>query len=180
MACNLNLLAYTLMIWYFDYPYTPRLTCRIGPSSFHTLIIPRMGIGRREQRENIHPMPIAQLGYTYLPYVTGVCRAMLVIKTNWKDKQTILEEIPWVSRQNVNRQTVHRQNVHWQVFLKTIFVSSHMYPENPEGTQIIVCLMNMGYVSDTARTRTRNLFRPKREPIPLGHSDGLVHYKWLS
>ena len=56
-------------------------------------------------------------------------------------------------------------------FFNTIFVSSHMYPENPEGTQVIVGSMNMGYISDTARNRTHNLFRPKREPIPLGHSD---------
>ena len=48
-----------------------------------------------------------------------------------------------------------------------------MYPENPEGTQVIVGSMNMGYISDTARNRTHNLFRPKWEPIPLGHSDGL-------
>ena len=54
----------------------------------------------------------------------------------------------------------------------TGFVSSHMYPENPEGTQVIVGSMNMGCISDTARNRTRNLFRPKRESIPLGHSDG--------
>ena len=47
-----------------------------------------------------------------------------------------------------------------------------MYPENLEGTQVIVGSMNMGYISDTARNRTHNLFRPKREPIPLGHSDG--------
>ena len=47
-----------------------------------------------------------------------------------------------------------------------------MYPENPEGTQVIVGSMNMGYISDTARNRTHNLFRPKRKPIPLGHSDG--------
>ena len=47
-----------------------------------------------------------------------------------------------------------------------------MYPENPEGIQVIVGSMNMGYISDTARNRTHNLFRPKREPIPLGHSDG--------
>ena len=58
-------------------------------------------------------------------------------------------------------------------FLNTIFVSSHMYPENPEGTQVIVGSMNMGYISDTARNRTHNLFRPKRESLPLGHSDGL-------
>ena len=35
-------------------------------------------------------------------------------------------------------------------FFNTIFVSSHMYPENPEGTQVIVGSMNMGYISDTA------------------------------
>ena len=28
---------------------------------------------------------------------------------------------------------------------KTIFVSSHMYPENPEGTRVIVGSLNMGY-----------------------------------
>ena len=49
-----------------------------------------------------------------------------------------------------------------------------MYPENPEGTQVIVGSKNMGYISDTTRNRTHNLFRPKREPIPLGHSDGQV------
>ena len=49
-----------------------------------------------------------------------------------------------------------------------------MYPENPEGTQVIVGSMNMGYISDTARNRTHNLFRPKREPIPIGHSDGTI------
>ena len=58
------------------------------------------------------------------------------------------------------------------IFFNTTFVSSHMYPENPEGTQVIVGSMNMGYISDTARNRTPNLFRPKRESIPLGHSDG--------
>ena len=32
------------------------------------------------------------------------------------------------------------------------------------------------YISDTARNRTHNLFRPKRKPIPLGNSDGqLIH-----
>ena len=45
-----------------------------------------------------------------------------------------------------------------------------MYPENPEETQVIIGSMNMGYISDTARNLTHNLFRPKREPIPLGHS----------
>ena len=46
-----------------------------------------------------------------------------------------------------------------------------MYPENPRETQVIVGSMNMGYISDTTRNRTHNLFRLKREPIPLGHSD---------
>ena len=46
-----------------------------------------------------------------------------------------------------------------------------MYPENPEETQVIVGSMNIGYKSDTARNQTHNLFRLKREPIPLGHSD---------
>ena len=58
-----------------------------------------------------------------------------------------------------------------------------MYQENPEGNQVIVGSMNMGYISDIARNRTHNLFRPKRESIPLGHSDGhlnnvnSVHFK---
>ena len=56
-------------------------------------------------------------------------------------------------------------------FFNTIFVSSNMYPENPKGTQVIVGSMNMGFISDTAKNRTHNLFRPKREPIPPGHSD---------
>ena len=54
----------------------------------------------------------------------------------------------------------------------TIFVSSHMNPENPEGNQVIVGSMNIEYISDTARNRTHNLFCPKQEPIPLGQSDG--------
>ena len=65
-------------------------------------------------------------------------------------------------------------SIFFQDFFKnTIFVSSHMYPEKPEGTQVIVGSKNMGYISDTARNRTHNLFRPKWEPIPLGHSDRL-------
>ena len=34
-------------------------------------------------------------------------------------------------------------------FFNTIFVSSQMYPENPEGTQVIVGSMNMGYIPNT-------------------------------
>ena len=48
-----------------------------------------------------------------------------------------------------------------------------MYPENPEGTQVILGSMNMGYISVTARNRTHNLFHPKWESIPLDHSEGL-------
>ena len=49
-----------------------------------------------------------------------------------------------------------------------------MYPENLEGTQVIVGSMNMGYISVTARNRTHNLFRLKCPRIPLGHSDVYV------
>ena len=48
-------------------------------------------------------------------------------------------------------------------FLNKIFVSSHMYPENPERTQVIVGSMNMGYISDTVRNRTHNLIYHKRD-----------------
>ena len=55
-----------------------------------------------------------------------------------------------------------------------------MYPENPEGTQVIVGSVNMGYISHTARNRTHDLFRPKREPTPLGHSDGLLRCNYVA
>ena len=48
-------------------------------------------------------------------------------------------------------------------------------PKKTEGTQVFVGSMNMGCISETARNRTHNLFRPKREPIQLGHSDGLSY-----
>ena len=59
------------------------------------------------------------------------------------------------------------------VFL-TQFLCQAICTQRPEGTQVIVGSMNMGYISDTARNRTHNLFRPKREPVPLGHNDGLM------
>ena len=59
-------------------------------------------------------------------------------------------------------------------FFQTQFLCQAICTQRtPKGTQVIVGSMNMGYISDTARNRTRNLFHPKREPIPLGHSDGL-------
>ena len=39
---------------------------------------------------------------------------------------------------------------HSLLFFNIIFVLSHMYPENPEGIQVFVSSMNMGYISDTA------------------------------
>ena len=49
-------------------------------------------------------------------------------------------------------------------------------PREPrrDPSNVIVGSMNMGYISDTARNRTHNLFRLKREPIQLGHSDGQI------
>ena len=49
-----------------------------------------------------------------------------------------------------------------------------MYPENPEGIQVFIGYMNMGY--DTTRTQTRNLFHLKCALIPLGHSDGYIGF----
>ena len=65
------------------------------------------------------------------------------------------------------------------LFFNTIFVSSHMYPENSEGTQVIVGSMNIGYISYTARNHTHNVFRPKREPISLGHNDGFTRFSMM-
>ena len=56
------------------------------------------------------------------------------------------------------------------VFLNTIFLSNHMYPENPKGARVIVGYVDM-YL-DTARTR--NLFCPKSMPIPVGDSDDWI------
>ena len=61
-------------------------------------------------------------------------------------------------------------------YFYTVFVSSHMYLENPEGTQVISGTTNIGYdiYLNTARTRTHNLFCRKRQLIPLGHSNELI------
>jgi hypothetical protein len=59
----------------------------------------------------------------------------------------------------------------------------YVYPENLEGTREIVGSMNMGYVSDTVRNRTHNLFHSKCASIPLGHCDGLwvpMRPRWWS
>ena len=37
-----------------------------------------------------------------------------------------------------------------------------MYQENPEGTQVILGSMNIGYISDTAMNRTHNLAVPSQ------------------
>ena len=70
-----------------------------------------------------------------------------------------------------------------RTLFNTIFVSSHMYPETPERTQVIVGSLNMGYdiiISDTARNRTHNLLRPKCSPISLGHSDKCHFHSWIN
>ena len=47
-----------------------------------------------------------------------------------------------------------------------------MYQENPKGVgSMNIGSMNMGYVSDTTRIQTLNLFRLKHAPISLCHSD---------
>ena len=57
------------------------------------------------------------------------------------------------------------------LFLNTILVSSHIYPENPEGTQVIVGSMNMGYGLYIRHCQESNS-QPVPSKIPLGHSDG--------
>ena len=58
----------------------------------------------------------------------------------------------WKGRREVGRTAVRNCHRHLEegtmaplFFFNTIFVSSHMYPENPKGTQVIVGSMNMGY-----------------------------------
>ena len=60
----------------------------------------------------------------------------------------------------------------FSIYFSTQICVKPYVPREPEGTQVIVGSVNMGYISDTARNRTRNLFRLKRELIPLSHSDG--------
>ena len=43
-----------------------------------------------------------------------------------------------------------------------------MYPENPEGTQVIVGSMNMGYIYPTLPGIELTTFRPGREPMTQG------------
>ena len=62
----------------------------------------------------------------------------------------------------------------WYMHQALQFLSQAICTQRTRRTQVIVGSMNMGYISDTARNRTHNLFRPKRESIPLGHSDGHV------
>ena len=62
-----------------------------------------------------------------------------------------------------NNTKIHREIIIIFIFLNTIFVSSQIYPENPEGTQVIVGSMNMEYISDTAiiliiRNKIQNYF----------------------
>ena len=67
------------------------------------------------------------------------------------------------------------------LFLNTIFVSSHMYPENPEGTPSNRSLYEHGiwYIYDIYPTlpglELTNLFHHMCTQIPLDHSDGRTH-----
>ena len=61
-------------------------------------------------------------------------------------------------------------------FDNTIFVSNHYVPREPwrDPSNRRLCEHGIWYLSDTARNQTLNLFRHKREPIPLDHSHGWV------
>ena len=117
--------------------------------------------------DNFFPFPKKILFFTY----TRRSRYSIA-RPNWAIHPFIwTATVSKNARIEENKQLYHNM-LDFLNFFNTIFVSSHMYPENPEGTQVFVGLRNMGYISDTARNRTHNLFRPKREPKPLGHSDG--------
>ena len=65
-------------------------------------------------------------------------------------------------------------------FLTQFFYQAICTQSTPkERGRVIVDFMNMGYESSTARTRTRNLFRLKCAPIPLGYSDGHSYFNTL-
>ena len=64
-------------------------------------------------------------------------------------------------------------NVTWAFFMtQFLYQAICTQRTNSKGTRVIVGSMNMGYVSDTARTQTYNLFGLKRVQIPLGQSNG--------
>ena len=83
-------------------------------------------------------------------------------------------------RTSVNKNILRPNLETWQnhaviqedcIFLTRFLCQALCTQRTPKGPKLIVGSMNMGYISDTARNRTHNLFRPKQEPIPLGHSD---------
>ena len=53
--------------------------------------------------------------------------------------------------------------MHWiqLQYFSIFFLFLLLIKKSPEGTQVIVGSINMGYISDTARNRTHNLFRTK-------------------
>ena len=66
------------------------------------------------------------------------------------------------------------------LLFNTIFVSSHMYPETRRYPSNRRLNEHGIYIRGTAKNRTHNLCRPKREPIPLGHNDITFVMSWLS
>ena len=92
------------------------------------------------------------------------------------DVWRFIKKICWINNNIAICRAPYNTNtllIHFFIFFKnTIFVSSRMYPENLEGTQVIVGSMNIGYIYDTARNRTHNLSqagadpsRPQRWPL---------------
>ena len=72
---------------------------------------------------------------------------------------------------NTKKSFMGTNPVNYLNVIPVYFFKHNMYPEKPEGTQVIIGSINMGYISVTAKNRTQNMFRPKCGPIPLGHSD---------
>ena len=105
------------------------------------------------------------------------CVATKCAGVNWKEPGTC--EI-FFSEPNefstVGSCTYLRPGMHYkditcatQLLFSTQFLCQAIYvPREPRRDPS--SSMNMAYISDTPRNRTHNLFRPKRESIPLGHS----------
>ena len=78
---------------------------------------------------------------------------------------------------------IQHANTYHIVYTGINFQHNFLIQRTPNWTRVTVRSMNMEYdiaISDTTRTRTRNVFRHEREPIPQGHSDGRMDRRLIN
>ena len=88
----------------------------------------------------------------------------------------------WANKNSIRRsQSLPQKLLFFRLFFQHKFLYQAICTQRTlkGGTQVIVGSINMGYISNTARAQTRNLFRPKCAPIPLGHSGGFGAARFL-